>query len=190
MWASWQKQPSGAWLVGILAMVTPFKTWQGPFNIRAEGLEAKTSQKSVFLSEWGQRLKMTPVDLGNKSIKKLGVDQIPRQEVKPLHWDGVRHNRERRYFQERPGFSQVQEGEKNKKAKTKARTHFSGFPAAGTGEKGKMLISLLQAWAMERVWGFCSEPWLISFCSKEGREGSMEKENNISWFHVLLERSP
>lgn len=94
-------------------MVTPLKTWQGPFNIRAEGLEAETSQKPTFLREWGQRLEMTPVDLGNKSVKKLGVYQVLRLEVKPCHWDWVRHNRERRYFQERPGFSQVQGKKQN-----------------------------------------------------------------------------
>lgn len=73
MGASWQPYPSGAWLVGILALVTPFRTWQGPFNICTEELKAKTSQKSTFLGDGGQGLKMTPVGLRNKSIKKLWV---------------------------------------------------------------------------------------------------------------------
>lgn len=128
-------------------MVTPFKTWQGPFNIRAEGLEAKTSQKSMFLSEWGQRLKTTPADLGNENIKKLGVYQIPMLEVEPLNSDWVRHNRERRYIQERPGFSQVRRKKKQNK------THFSGFPTGGIGKKGKTLTFLL--WKLDLWNRFC-----------------------------------
>ena len=160
MWtgASWREHPSGAWLVGILAMVTPLKTWQGPFNIRAEGLEAETSQKSTFLREWGQRLEMTPVDLGNKSVKKLGVYQVLRLEVKPCHWDWVRHNRERRYFQERPGFSQVQGKKQNtflrvshngdrqkiRKKKKKKKRQDADFPSSNP-IRGKVYVVLLWA---------------------------------------------
>ena len=170
-------------------MVTPLKTWQGPFNIRAEGLEAETSQKSTFLREWGQRLEMTPVDLGNKSVKKLGVYQVLRLEVKPCHWDWVRHNRERRYFQERPGFSQVQ----GKKQNTFLRVSHNGDRQKIRKKKkrGKMLISLLQTRSVERFMWFCYGLRPVpSFCSSKGMEGSTQKENNTSWFHVLLERSP
>lgn len=54
-----------------------------------------------------------------------------------------------------------------------------------------MLTSRLQTGSRERFLWFCSEPQLVSsLCSSERMEGSTEKENNISWFHVLLERSP
>ena len=86
------------------------------------------------------------------------------------------------------------------KSREKNKTHFSGFPTRGTDrkkknrkkkKKGKMLICLLQTRSMERFMWFCSEPRPVpSFCSSEGMEGSTEKENNTSWFHVLLERSP
>lgn len=49
----------------------------------------------------------------------------------------------------------------------------------------------MEAGSMEWFLWFCSEPQLVSsFCSSERRGGSTWKENNISEFHILLERSP
>lgn len=85
---------------------------------------------------------MTPADLENKSIKKLGVSQKLMLEVKPLNSDYIRHNREGCYF--RRDLASV---------KSKEKTSFSGFPIVRTRKKGKMLTSLLQADLWE---GFCS----------------------------------
>lgn len=120
MGASWQPHPSGAWLVGILALVTPFRTWQGPFNICTEKLKAKPSQKSMFLGNRGQGLKMTPVDLRNKSIKNLWVYKktlmLDRKPVNHIELD------------------------------TTNKTKLSGFPTRGIGEReDKRLTSLHQA---------------------------------------------
>lgn len=82
------------------------------------------------------------------------------------------------------------------KSRAKNKTHFSGFPTRGQTKrrkkkkKGKMLISFFEP-NLERFMWFCPEPMTTtSFCSSKGMEGSTEKENNTSWFHVLLERSP
>lgn len=165
-------------------MVTPFKTWQGPFNICAEVLEAKTSQKSTLLSKGGQGLRTTPVDLRNKRIERLEVYQTPMLDVKPLNSDWVRHNRERHYFQGRPGFSQVQRKKQNKQ-------NSQGFLQEGQAAKVRCWFP----WFELDLWkGFCG--FVLSYnslphsYSSERKEGSTQKENIISWFHDFLERSP
>lgn len=177
MCANWLRHPAGAQPVGILAMVTPLKTWQGPLNISSETTRGKTSQKSLFVSEQGQTIQSDPSGLAKQEHQEIGYGPNTDIGCKVPQSDWVRHDRKSHDFQERPGFSQVQ-GTNTHTHTTKPNFEF--FPQMDRQgkkkkekKKGKMLTSFHQAGSGEWFLWLCSEPQLVSFSrSRKRRRGT------------------
>lgn len=109
-------------------------------NCRAEA-QGKTSQTSVFPCEGGQRLKLTPAHLGNKSIEILCADQTLMLVVNfsiqtELELQG------KTLLSGETWCRQVQ-GKKQNKSLRAFRSR--------DRHKGRMLASLLQAGSLERI---------------------------------------
>lgn len=153
----------------------PSKLDRGPLISVLKGWRQRLPRNPC--SPWmSQRFPMmTPVDSGNKSVKKLGVYQALRLEVKPCHWDWVRHNRERLFS----GETWLQSSPEQK-----TKHIFQGFLHKGGRQKekekkkkGKMLISLLRTQSVERFMWFCPEPRPVpSSCSSKGSRREVQRK--------------
>lgn len=175
-WSSWPRQPPGGSACGDPGNGDPCSQLdRGPLISVLKAGGAKTSQKPLFLSEGGQRLKVTPEDLRNQSIKELGVDPVSQ-----AGWDTP----SLQIQLDTTGKDGILRSELASVKSKGNKRNFSGFPRGGTGRPSQRLTSF-PGWS----WGTAFAV-LFSAKSVSSFHSRKVERRDTAWSHAMLERSP